>query len=191
MKIWARLDQGTAAAETAVCDDHREESVSIREELVDCTGNDELSCVVCGSKWDDRTFGGWDDRTFGGESFTTYWQRQLDLATERAVAAAEDSVKAAVLLLAYGARECLPEAKRVNLSESDQGEWLWVDDIDGIDQSDESQPVLQRSFDDHYGPAASCLYLAHLDASPYLHADLDEDGTDNGRYYIDIQEALA
>jgi hypothetical protein len=53
MKIWARLDQGTAAAETAVCDDHRGESVSIEEELVDCTGNDELSCVVCGSKWDD------------------------------------------------------------------------------------------------------------------------------------------
>jgi hypothetical protein len=127
----------------------------------------------------------------GGEDFTKYYQRQLDLATARAVAAAEDSVKAAVLLLAYGARECLPGAKRINLSESDQGEWLWVDDIDGIDTSDESQPVLQRSFDDHYGPAANCLYIPHLDASPYLHADLDEDGTDNGRYYIDIQEALA
>jgi len=119
-------------------------------------------------------------------------QKGLQAATARAVAAAEDSVKAAVLLLAYGARECIPEAKRINLSESDQGEWLWVDDIDGIDTSDESQPVLQRSFDDHYGPAASCLYLAHLEASPYLHADLVGGiGRGGGRYYIDIQEALA
>ena len=125
------------------------------------------------------------------ESLTEYWQRQLDLATERAVAAAEDSVKAAVLLLAYGARECIPGAKRINLSESDQGEWLWVDDIDGIDQSDESQPVLQRSFDDHYGPAASCLYLARLDASPYLHLDENLSSRRDPRYYIDIQEALA
>jgi hypothetical protein len=132
------------------------------------------------------------NRTFDADQVgAKRWQRQLDLATERAVAAAEDSVKAAVLLLAYGARECLPKAARIYLSESDQGEWLWVDDIDGIDTSDESQSILQRSFDDHYGPAASCLYIAHLDASPYLHADLDDDGTDNGRYYIDIQEALA
>jgi hypothetical protein len=113
-----------------------------------------------------------------------HWQRQLDLATERAVTAAEDSVKAAVLLLAYGARECLPEAKRIYLSESDQGEWLWVDCIDDRDSH------LSR-FEDTYGPAANCLYVAHLEASPYLHADLDDDGTDNGRYYIDIQEALA
>ena len=125
------------------------------------------------------------------ESFTAYWQRQLDHATRRAVEAAEDSVRAAVMLLTYGARECILGAKRIHLSESDQGEWLWVDDIDGIDTSDEYQPVLQRSFDDHYGPAASFLYIQHLDASPYLHADLDADGTDNGRYYIDIQEALA
>jgi len=122
-----------------------------------------------------------------GSSTPDYWQRQLDLATERTVAAAEDSVKAAVLLLAYGARECLPEAKRINLSESDQGEWLWVDSIDSeIDDVPDD-----GGFQDGYGHAASCLYVAHLDASPYLHADLDDDGTDNGRYYIDIQEALA
>ena len=116
----------------------------------------------------------------------TYWQHQLDHATRRAVEAAEDSVRAAVLLLTYGARECLPEAKRINLSESDQGEWLWVDDIDGQGYADDD-----GGFQDGYGHAASCLYLAHLDASPYLHADLDDDGTDNGSYYIDIQEALA
>lgn len=174
MKIWARLDQGTAAAETAVCDDHRRESVSIEEELVDCTDNDELFCIICG---------------FGGRTrFPQYWQRQLDLATERAIAAAEDSVKAAVLLLAAGARECLPDAARIYLSESDQGEWLWVDCIDG-DGDDDTKGY--REFEDTYGPAANCLYVAHLEASPYLHADLDDDGTDNGRYYIDIQEALA
>jgi hypothetical protein len=111
------------------------------------------------------------------------WQLQLDLATQRAVLAAEDSVRSAVLLLAHGARECLPEAKRIYLSESDQGEWLWVDSIDDL--------LEDNGFEDNYGHAASCLYVAHLDASPYLHADLDDDGTDNGRYYIDIQEAFA
>ena len=129
------------------------------------------------------------ENAVGGEDFTEYWQRQLDLATERAVTAAEDSVKAAVLLLAYGARECIPEAKRINLSESDQGEWLWVDSIDDIDGVNDDEGYL--TFEGAYGHAASCLYVPHLDASPYLHADLDADGTDNGRYYIDIQEALA
>jgi hypothetical protein len=116
--------------------------------------------------------------------YVQHYQRQLEEATTRSIAAAEDSVKAAVLLLAYGARECLPEAARIYLSESDQGEWLWVDAIDDRDSH------LSR-FEDTYGPAANCLYVAHLEASPYLHADLDDDGTDNGRYYIDIQEALA
>lgn len=120
-----------------------------------------------------------------GESFTEYWQRQLDLATARSVAAAEDSVKAAVMLLAYGARECLPKAARINLSESDQGEWLWVDDIDG-----RHSPAV-GTFDDTYGHAASCLYVAHLETSPYLHAALGAGGIDQGHYYIDIQEALS
>lgn len=109
-------------------------------------------------------------------------------ATARAITAAEDSVKAAVLLLAAGAQEVFPEAKRINLSESDQGEWLWVDGIDGeISFNRHGVEV----FDDTYGHAASWLQLAHLQASPALHADLDADGTDNGRYYIDIAETLA
>jgi hypothetical protein len=117
-----------------------------------------------------------------GGTDAEHWQRQLYEATARSVAAAEDSVRAAVLLLAHGARERLPEAKRINLSESDQGEWLWVDSIDEL--------LEDNGFEDNYGHAASCLYIQHLDASPYLHANLDDDGTDNGRYYIDIQEAL-
>ena len=132
-------------------------------------------CTKCGFNFAEHREGGDAEfcaRPKGG-------QRE---AAQRAVAAA------AVLLLAAGARECLPEAKRINLS--DQGEWLRVDDIDGIDTSDESQPELRMSFDDRYGHTASHLSLAHLDASPYLHANLDGD---NGRYryYIDIQEALS
>jgi hypothetical protein len=44
-----------------------------------------------------------------------YYQQQLERATERTIASCEDEVRAAVLLLAYGARVCLPGAKRINL----------------------------------------------------------------------------
>ena len=53
--IYARLtDQGTAAAETAVCENHRDHAPEGGYgdvpfgPLVDCTGNDELRCIECG-----------------------------------------------------------------------------------------------------------------------------------------------
>jgi hypothetical protein len=58
--ILARLTaDGTAAAETAVCWGHRESSAPVVDlvapaestvtGLVNCSGNDQLSCIVCGA----------------------------------------------------------------------------------------------------------------------------------------------
>lgn len=54
--IFARLtDDGTAAAESAVCFDHTGAAPQGGYEdvpagpLVDCSGNDALACIVCGA----------------------------------------------------------------------------------------------------------------------------------------------
>ena len=56
--IWARVTaEGTAAAETAVCDQHKDQAPppdtsgkpdAAVSDLMDCTGNDQLRCIVCG-----------------------------------------------------------------------------------------------------------------------------------------------
>lgn len=52
MQFFARTtSQGTAAAETAVCETHRDLSQIAPDAdgpLVDATGNEALSCQVCG-----------------------------------------------------------------------------------------------------------------------------------------------
>ncbi len=54
VRIFARLTaQGTAAAETAVCEDHKDVEIPADDDvidgLVDCSGNDQLECQVCGA----------------------------------------------------------------------------------------------------------------------------------------------
>lgn len=55
-KIFARLtDDGTAAAETAVCEEHfalSPEAEDAKGGLVRCIGNDALECVLCGARDD-------------------------------------------------------------------------------------------------------------------------------------------
>ena len=105
--------------------------------------------------------------------------RELENVSAASDAASGDCVKAAVLLLAAGARESLPCAKRINLSETDLPPVLWVDDIDG----DETFAELAEA-GGLFGHAASRLHTAHLHASPHLH------GEGGGRWHIDIAEAL-
>lgn len=103
----------------------------------------------------------------------------LSAATQASIDATDREIEAAIKFIAAIVREEIPDAKRVNLEHSDQGDWLTCTDIDG-----EEEP---EALWDDLSWATSCLYTTReLDEYDALHAD----GRPY-RYYIDIEEALA
>jgi len=113
------------------------------------------------------------------------WQRQLDDAAHRAKTLEHALVRLAVLILAAAARETHPGAKRISLSASEEGDWLWIDDVD----EDLNDPAL-TAFQDQYANVACHLSRNALDASPFLHENGARDDYQSGRWYIDITAAL-
>lgn len=106
--IYARLtDQGTAAAETATCALHIAQSPTTDDaagELVDCTGNEALSCVICGAEPEAREAK----------------QIAFDAAIDHYRDARSAMNTAATELIVAIAREFAPGATKAVLDDSDQ-----------------------------------------------------------------------
>jgi len=111
-----------------------------------------------------------------------HWSQALDDATRVATAATKERAQAAVMLLAAGARESWPDAKRVNLVAAGPGQALAVADIDGV--SVDADTDAAANFADNYGDAAEYL-LAPYDGLAYLRASAQD-----GCWHISIKKAL-
>ena len=108
----------------------------------------------------------------------------LDEAENRANAAANLSVKVAVRYVAALTRLTYPDAVRVELEASEQGDWLLPVSVDG-DQAK------AEAIEDGLFWAASCIYDAHRTASPALHSSINTlTVTGSDSLYINIDEAL-
>ena len=111
-------------------------------------------------------------------------------ATDTTIRSCEEEVRCAVKYIASLVRETYPDAKRVELEGSDQGDWLTVRSIDGDEEKLAALSYPVSAVDEDLGWASSCVYDAHRTASPALHSadKVIVERTDS--LYIDIEEAL-
>ena len=123
-------------------------------------------------------------------------RKALDAATGTAHDAQQASVAAAVRFAATVVRNVFPDAKRIELDDSDQGDWLIALSIDG-----DCEATYHKDVDDDLSWAASCIYDAHRDAAADVGlCAVTRRPEDQGRslsrlpgadLYIDIEKALA
>ena len=109
----------------------------------------------------------------------------LHQAVQASIDATDHEIETAIKFIAARVREELPDAKRINLEASDQGDWLTNSDIDG-----EEEP---ETLWDDLSWATSCIYTSReLDGYTGLHLNEEKSSRQAGDYYyIDIEEALA
>lgn len=117
-------------------------------------------------------------------------RQALDDAIGKAISGQEECVVAAVRFIALRVREVFPDAKRVELDDSDQGDWLIAMSIDG-----DVEATFHEDLEDDLSWATSNMVDSHREAAKDKGLKTRAEGrsltrSSGGDLYIDIEEAL-